>query len=148
MKAHECNRDLSTVRLHLHRAEVLRLYIGPWLSSLLLLCASLVACGVSSDRCSVTTSIAPVNATADHNAAAPGNEVQFSLSSTVKGNCPLIPNFVGVWSTSDSVNTTISNQASTQGLATCLSATPTPATISNSGTVTGKSYPSVTLICK
>ena len=144
----ECNRDFATVRLHLHRAEVLRLRIGPWLSSLLLLCASLVACGVSSDRCSVTTSIAPVNATADHNAAAPGNEVQFSLSSTVKGDCPLIPDFVGVWSTSDSVNTTISNQASTQGLATCLSATPTPATISNSGTVTGKSYPSVTLICK
>jgi hypothetical protein len=75
---------LATVRLPLHGAEVLRLRIAPWLSSLLLLCASLAACGVSSDRCLVTTSIAPVNATADHNAAAPGNEVQFSLSSTVK----------------------------------------------------------------
>jgi len=123
--------------------------MGPWLLALVFLCASMAACGgISSDRCVVTNAIAPVNATADHNATAPGNEVQFSLSSTVKGNCPLIPDFVGVWSTSDPVNTTISNQASTQGLATCLSATPTPATISNSGTVTGKSYPSVTLVCK
>ncbi|HYM79092.1 MAG TPA: hypothetical protein VE377_24165 [Candidatus Dormibacteraeota bacterium] len=122
---------------------------GSWLLALLFLCASMAACGgISSGRCVVTTAIAPVNATADHNASAPGNEVQFSLSSTVKGNCPLIPDFVGVWSTSDPVNTTISNQASAQGLATCLSVTPTPATISNSGTVTGKGYPSVTLVCK
>jgi len=112
------------------------------------MCASMAGCGVSSDRCMVTTAIAPVNATADHNAAAPGNEVQYSLSSTVKGNCPLIPDFFGVWSTSDPVNTTISNEASTQGLATCLNATPTPATISNSGMITGKGYPSVTLVCK
>lgn len=123
--------------------------MGPWLLALVFLCTSMAACGgISSDRCMVTTAIAPVNATADHNATAPGNEVRFSLSSAVKGNCPLIPDFVGVWSTSDSVNTTISNEASTQGLATCLSATATPATISNSGTVTGKGYPSVTLICK
>jgi len=89
-----------------------------------------------------------MNATADHNAVAPGNEVLFSLSSTVKGNCPLIPDSIGVWSTADPVNTTISNQASTQGLATCLNATSTPATISNSGTITGKGYPSVILVCK
>ena len=123
--------------------------MGPWLLALVFLCASMAACsGISSDRCVVTTAIAPVNATADHNATAPENEVQFSLSSTVKGNCPLIPDFVGVWSTSDPVNTTISNQASTQGLATCLSATPTSATISNSGTIAGHPYPSVTLACK
>jgi hypothetical protein len=122
--------------------------MGSWLLALPFLCASMAACGISSDKCVVTTAIAPVNATADHNAPAQGNEVQFSLSSTVKGNCPLIPDFVGVWSTSDPVNTTISNQASIQGQATCLNATPTPATISNSGTVTGKGFPSVTLVCK
>jgi len=120
----------------------------PCLLSLALMCASMAACGTSSDRCVVTTAIAPMNATADHNAVAPGNEVQFSLSSTVKGNCPLIPDSIGVWSTADPVNTTISNQASTQGLATCLNATSTPATISNSGTITGKGYPSVILVCK
>jgi hypothetical protein len=122
---------------------------GSWLLAPVFLCASMAACGdISSDRCVVTTAIAPLNATADHNAAAPGNEVQFSLSSTVKDTCPLIPDFVGVWSTSDPVNTSISNQASTQELATCLSATPRRATMSNSGTVTGKGYPSVTLVCK
>jgi hypothetical protein len=119
------------------------------LLSLVLVSASMAGCGgISNDRCVVTTAITPVNAMVDHNATAPGNEVQFSLSSTVKGNCPLVPDFVGVWSTSDPVNTSISNQASTQGLATCLSATPTPATISNSGTVTAQGYPSVTLVCK
>ena len=120
----------------------------PWQLALVFLCASMSACGTSSDRCVVTTAITPVNATADHNVAAPGNQVQFSLSSLVKGNCPLIPDQIGVWSTSDPVNTTISNQAPTQGLATCVNATPTPATITNTGTITGKSYPPVTLACK
>ena len=122
--------------------------MGPWLLALLFLCASMAGCGVSSNGCGVTTAISPVNATADHNAAAPGNEVQFLLSSTVKGNCPLPADFVGEWSTSDLVNTTISNQALNQGLAICLNTTPTPATISNSGTVSGKGYPSVSLVCK
>ena len=123
--------------------------IGSWLLALVFLCASMAACsGISSDRCVVTTAIAPVNATADHNATAPENEVQFSLSSTVKGNCSLTPDFVGVWSTSDPVNTSLSNQAPTQGLATCLNATPTPATISNSSTVRTKAYPSSSLVCK
>jgi hypothetical protein len=107
-----------------------------------------ICCSTSSDTCAITTGIAPQNATADHNATAPGNEVQFSLSSTVKGNCPLTPDVVGVWSTSDPANTTISNQAPTQGLATCLNATPSPATISNSGTVRTKTYPSSSLVCK
>ncbi len=116
---------------------------------LLFLCGLLAACGpTSSDACVVTTAMTPSSATADHNATAPGNEVQFSLSSSEKGKCPLIPDFVGVWSTSDPVNTTISNQAPTQGLATCLNATPIPATISNSGTVVTKSYPSSSLVCK
>ena len=120
-----------------------------WLLPLLLLCALMVTCGgSSSDTCMITTAITPLNATADHNAAVPGNEVQFSLSSTVKGNCPLVPDFLGVWSTSDPVNTTISNQAPTQGLATCLNATPTPATIGNSSTVRTKTYPSSLLVCK
>lgn len=162
-----CSRDFSPIKRSLYSrrarchyatvpsiqnyngAELVPMRNESRLLSLALLCASMAACGgISSDTCVVTTAIAPVNATADHNATAPGNEVQFSLSSTVKGNCPLIPDFVGVWSTSDPVNTSISNQTSTQGLATCMSATPTPATISNSGTVTGKGYPSVTLVCK
>jgi hypothetical protein len=116
---------------------------------LLLLCGLMAACGgISSDTCVITTAMTPPNATADHNATAPGNVVQFSLSSTVKGNCPLVADFVGVWSTSDPVNTTISNQAPTQGLATCLNATTAPATISNSSMVRAKAYPSSSLVCK
>src|SRR6266481_6390568 len=107
-----------------------------WLLPLLLSSALItICCGTSSDTCVITTSITPQNATADHNAAAPGNQVQFSLLSSVKGNCPLTPDFLGLWSTSDPVNTTIGNQAPIQGLATCFNATPTPATISNSSTV-------------
>lgn len=120
-----------------------------WLLPLLLLPALITTCcGTSSDTCVITASITPQNPTADHNAAAPGNQVQFSLLSSVKGNCPLTPDFVGVWSTSDPVNTTISNQVPTQGVATCLNATATPATISNSSTVRTKTYPSTTLVCR
>jgi hypothetical protein len=115
----------------------------------MLWCTSMSACGgTSSDTCMITTGITPPSAMADHNAIGPGNEVQFSLSSAVQGNCPLIPDFVGVWSTSDPVNTTISNQAPTQGLATCLNATSTPATIGNSSTIRGHAFPSVPLLCK
>ena len=116
----------------------------------LLLSSTLIAicCGTSSDTCVITTSINPQNASADHNAATPGNQVQFSLSSSEKGNCPLTPDFVGVWSTSDPVNTTISNQAPTQGLATCLNATSSPATITNSSTVGVRTYSSTTLVCR
>jgi len=122
---------------------------GAWLFPLVIWCTSMAACGgLYNDQCVVTTNITPPNATADHTSAPPGNEAQFSLSSSVKGNCPLIPDFLGVWSTSDPVNTSISNQPPTQGLATCLNATSTPATISNSSTVTGQGYPSVTLVCK
>jgi hypothetical protein len=120
----------------------------PWLLPQVLLCASMAACGgTSNDTCVINTGITPPNATADH-ATAPGNEVQFSLSSTVKGNCPLMADFVGVWSTSDPVNITISNQAPTQGLATCLNATQTPATISNSSTIPGHAFPTTTLVFK
>ena len=121
----------------------------PRLLPLVLLCGLMAACGYSAtDTCMITTRITPPNATADHNAAEPGNQAQFSRASTVKGNCPLTPDFAGVWSTSDPGNTTISNQAPTQGLATCLNATPTPATISNTSTIRGHAFPSVTLVCK
>ena len=119
-----------------------------WLLSLPLLCVLMAACGASSNTCTVTTAIAPANATADHSAAAPGNLVQFSAVSSEKGYCPKFPDRAGVWSTSDPVDTTISNQPPTQGLATCLNATSTPATISYSGTALGHPFPSATLVCK
>jgi len=117
---------------------------------LFLLAALSAGCGSSpNNQCVISTATLPQSATADHTMVAPGDEVQFSLQSSAVGNCPLPPDFMGVWSTSDSVDISISNQAPTQGLATCLHATTTPATISNSSMVRGiKSYPSVTLTCK
>jgi len=124
----------------------------PWFAFLLLflLAALSAGCGSSpNNQCVISTATLPQGATADHTLAAPGDQVQFSLQSSAVGMCPLPPDFMGVWSTSDPVNTSISNQAPTQGLATCLNATTAPVTISNSSTVRGiKSYPSVTLTCK
>jgi hypothetical protein len=51
---------------------------------------------------------------------------------------------LGTWSTSAPGNTSIDST----GLAKCLSATTTPAIISNSGTVRGKKFASATLTCR
>lgn len=74
-------------------------------------------CGTiaNSDQCLITAAIVPPAGTADHAAASPGNEVQFSLTSSVKGNCPLVADRGGTWSTSDPANTAISNQPGTEG---------------------------------
>jgi len=105
----------------------------------------LASCGgYGSNACQITASITPSSASADHRAAPPGNQTQFSLQSSVSGNCPYIADKLGTWSTSDPANTTVNNQ----GLATCVNATATPATISNSGTVRGHAYASATLTCQ
>jgi len=122
-----------------------------WFAFLLLfLLAGLSAgCGTSpNQRCVISTATLPQSATADHILLAPGDQAQFSLQSSAVGMCPEIPDVIGVWSTSDPVNTSISNQTPTQGLATCLNATTNPVTISNSSRARGHSYPSVTLTCK
>jgi hypothetical protein len=119
-----------------------------WLITGLLSCVLLESCsGISSNTCTIVALITPPTATANHSAPAPGNQVQFSLTSTVKGNCPLVPDQMGSWSTSDPLNTAISNQAPTQGLATCLNATPTLATITNTSTVRGHTFTHATLTC-
>jgi len=119
------------------------------LLALALLSAVMILCsGAANDPCSITTAITPPNATADHSADSPGNEAQFSASSDVKGNCPMIPDIAGAWSTSDPENTTISNDPATAGLAVCQHETPTPATITYSGRVRGRTFPSATLDCK
>ncbi len=115
-----------------------------WAFPLLLSCVLITFCGASNETCTINAAIVPQSTTADHNASPPGNEVRFSLASSVKGNCPLMPDRAGVWSTSDHVNTTISSE----GLATCLNTTPTSATISNSSTVHGHSFAPANLMCK
>jgi len=109
------------------------------------LSVSCIGCGgTPQNSCNITAIVTPLSAIADHNAPSPGNQVQFSTSSTVSGNCPLIADTLGTWSTSDPGNTSISGT----GLATCLGATTTPATISNSGTVRGRKFTSATLTCR
>ena len=105
-----------------------------------------IGCGgsMTSNSCFITAIVTPLSAISDHNAAPPDDQVQFAAISSVSGNCPLIPDTVGTWSTSTPGNTRISDT----GLATCLSATTTPATISNSGTVRGRKFISATLTCR
>lgn len=112
----------------------------------------LVGCGIFGDdnECRVTAIVTPSSATADHSLAAPGNQAQFVHQGSSSGNCPLlgVPDLAGSWSTSDPVNTTISNEAATDGLATCLGTTTTPATITFSGTVRARHFNTATLSCK
>src|SRR5581483_1777641 len=110
--------------------------------------ASLSACAGLTDPCTINIAIVPANATADHSAATPGDQVQFSLSSSVKGNCPLLPDKLGSWSTSDPVHTTIINQMAAQATVKCVNATPSPATVTISGSIRGRPFPAATLVCK
>lgn len=104
--------------------------------------------GSVSNSCIITANVTPASAIADHNLAAPANQVGFSASGDATGNCPLMPDMLGTWSTSDPGNTSISNQAATTALATCLGATTTPAAISYSGTIRGKRFTAATLTCQ
>src|SRR5215472_3349955 len=110
-------------------------------------CALLVTgCGTSPAQtsCTITANVTPVNATADHNATPPGNQMQFALNTDVQGTCPAAADVAGTWSTSDPANTSVNQQ----GLATCLGATTKPATISNSGMVRHvKSFAPAALTC-
>jgi hypothetical protein len=107
-----------------------------------------VACvgcgGTPRNNCDITAIVTPISAISDHLAAPPNNKVQFATVSSVSGNCPLAPDTLGTWSTSAPGNTSIDST----GLATCLGATTTPATISNSGTVHGRGFTSATLTCR
>ncbi len=111
---------------------------------------ALSSCGYGTNTCAISASVTPATATADHTVAPPGNEAQFRLSSQVTGNCPLVPDSQGVWSTSDPVNTSltaIQAQPGNNVTATCLGATSGPVTISNSSTIRGKTFAPATLTC-
>ena len=72
----------------------------------LLSCVFLASCGGYDNSCAITAAVTPATATADHTASVPGNQAQFSVSSSVRGNCPLVADKIGTWSTSDPDNTT------------------------------------------
>ena len=102
-----------------------------------------------SPSCKADPVVLPATATADHTASPPGNQVQFSA--VVEGSTAgcAMPEYVvaNPWTTSDPVNTSISNQPATAGLATCLNATPSPAIISYLNPAPGGQYKPATLTC-
>ena len=95
-----------------------------------LLCVFLASCG--GDGCKMTDIVAqPANATADHNAASPGNTTQFFAHAVVPGACSTAAVLLQPdWSASDAVNVSISSaKDATNGTATCMNATAAPVTV-------------------
>lgn|SRR5581483_5216170 len=124
---------------------------------LLLSAALLLSCGGNantSQNCGpIALTVSPANGMADHTAIAPGNQVQYSGMEQYPPGCVVpaaVPSLVPVltWTTSDTVNTSITNApGAAPGVATCINATPQPATITGSlpdGSLKG----TATLTCK
>lgn len=113
----------------------------------------LLGCGGSpnsSNSCQPTALlISPANGMADHAATPPGNQVQYSGMEQLPPGCvqtALVP--ILTWTTSDTTNTSITNApGTTPGTATCINATPQPATITGSLPGGGLSG-TATLTCK
>lgn len=99
-----------------------------------LLCLFLISCG--DDGCKTTgIAVQPTNATADHNAASPGNTAQFFAHVVTHGACvtTAAPLLQPDWTTSDTVNVTISSaKDATNGTATCVQSTAAPVTVTAS----------------
>ena len=118
-------------------------------SALFLLCVPVLmlsGCGSAAPPCvtSFSLGVSAVNSSgaakttgsADHTMPAPGNQQQFnatSAPSVVSGTCA-VPALVSLvrpqWTTSDAIDSSISSaNDATNGLATCMGTTLTPATI-------------------
>jgi hypothetical protein len=84
----------------------------------------------------------PTSGTANHALAPPGDQVQFMVTSApyiVSGKDCALPQIVArvyaAWTSSDPTDVTVSSAGdSTNGLATCVNATPTPVTLTATGT--------------
>ena len=126
----------------------------PKLGALLVFVASamLVGCGSSTHDCTpspLVVTVSPSSATADHSVAAPGNQAQFTFTSTggdVPSGCSVAAVVVPPqWSSSDPTDITFAD--TTNGLATCTGATSGAATVSVKVTkngATGKGTASLT----
>ena len=116
-----------------------------------------VGCGGSQQNCELTAlSISPSSGTADHTLSSPGNQVQFFAGPLLKGHQCAVPacvNCMGqTWTVSDTVNVSISNNASDNGTATCLAATNGAVTVTATAPISTQSTKTVsgtaTLTCK
>jgi hypothetical protein len=112
-------------------------------------CAVLAGCGGTpmgngGDNCTITAVLVPATAVSDHNNLPPGNQIQFSQRNNASGNCVVSEATCAPhWTTSDTVNTQIDQT----GLATCVNATPTPATIHQTCPFDGVTPTPATLTC-
>jgi hypothetical protein len=121
-----------------------------------LVTAVLIAAGCGQQNCSPTgLSVAPPNATADHAAATPNNQVQFFAGAIVPKGCvsALCVNCFGqTWTVSDPVNVSISNNGIDNGTAVCKGATngavTVMATIPAGYGITRNFTGTATLICR
>lgn len=136
-----------------HEESAIKVTLG-----LLATCSLLLSgcAAVGTDACVGTTTytVTPTTATLDHMAAPPANQQQFiaaSVTTYPKGCSIAIPEFVPspyqtTWMSSDTINASIDSTfgQTTNGVATCKSATAVPVTLTalSEGNVTA------TLICK
>lgn len=103
----------------------------------LLLVLAFTSCG--NNECMVVSMVVdPQTGVADHNAAPPGNELQFFSDGTFSSSCPAMPMGTPVrrglqdviWTVSDTTNVSISNvKDTTFGTSTCLGPTSGAATV-------------------
>jgi hypothetical protein len=97
-----------------------------------------MGCGAASPNCTLTPELglSPASATANHAAAAPGNQQKFTADegfTTAQAGCG-VPQIVALvypaWTVSDPLDVTISSaQDQTNGLAKCVNATAGPVTL-------------------
>ena len=125
--------------------------------ALLPLAGCSAATGTDCNSAPLVYNITPASGTANHIAAAPGNQVKFTALESVNYpagyDCP-IPSFVftpfGLFTSSDPINVTIdSSQGPTNGVATCVGATNGPVTLTaTSSTGTSSLTATATLTCQ
>jgi hypothetical protein len=131
-------------------------------SAIASMAAALAGCGTAAS-CSGgnVVEVSPAVATADHMAAAPGDQQQFSAYSSFKPSATstgcaipqVIAKLTPTWTVSDPTNVRISSaQDATNGLATCLGTTKSPVTVSAIGTPASggpsQTLATATLTCK
>ena len=127
---------------------VLLLVVGA-MTGMLMGCSAM---GPDCSRGGTAYKIAPATGMADHAAAAPGNQQQFSITSmaTAASGCPVsavVTQVYGTWTSSDPINVAVSSaHDATNGLATCLGATAGPVSLNFQFASTEKG--TVTLTCK
>ena len=123
-----------------------------WSVAVFLAGLGLLGCGTAAPNCDsqLVFAVSPATGTADHAAKAPGNQQQFQDVGSYRAAKPgcAVPALAVLqqadWTVSDPVNVSISSaKDGTNGLATCLGATPGPVTVTASGVAT-----TATLTCQ